>query len=357
MAPLSPATRTTLAADMAVIRARTYAVSQPGGRTDFSVYTGAAGDAIALMRGGDADAARCRAAEACSLASWATTSRSRWRTGSGTMICGPAGARVVNEAMTGAPAELVVPNTFDANETLYGRAGTLDALRLAPSTPKSLISRLAAELLAAGPEYSWHGKTYLGAAHGLCGIAHSLIATYDEVLDVRPPEAVHSMIDRIADLVLAHHGAFPSRPDGSVRLTQWCHGSPGALLCLMRACRAAQLFSGSESSASPQRWLQAARLAADHVAASDPFCRAKGVGLCHGAAGNGWALLSLARSPWGTPSDEERVRHFARAIVDDAPRLGLDDPHSLFNGRGGRVCFLAAVLNETWMGFPAVDSV
>lgn len=123
------------------------------------------------------------------------------------------------------------------NEVLYGRAGYLHlALQLGawpPSAPPVLAS-----LLAAGEEgqglWPWHGKAYLGMAHGLAGVLHVLL-----LLRARLPAPAHLLLRTRLDYccsLVDPAGRYPSSlPDRRTALTQFCHGAPGLLLLLAAA--------------------------------------------------------------------------------------------------------------------------
>ncbi len=147
-------------------------------------------------------------------------------------------------------------------ELLYGRAGYLHACLVAraaagaAAVPDALLSRLTHDILAAGADaadaagtafatrwgllYTWHGADYLGAAHGLAGIALTLLHA-DAALaasggggGIPAREAARV---RAATLALAgsltRSGNLPTRYSAGGhddRLVQWCHGAPGFLL-------------------------------------------------------------------------------------------------------------------------------
>ena len=126
-----------------------------------------------------------------------------------------------------------------SNEWLYGRAGYLYLLRLvrrgfAPTQQpylESLINRAIDRtidgILAIPQPWTWHGKSYLGAAHGSIGIIAQMVLS-------RPPvaPALQSLLAQILDTQFPS-GNFPSSlPASSDRLVQFCHGGPGMVLAL-----------------------------------------------------------------------------------------------------------------------------
>ncbi|KAI9012831.1 hypothetical protein BC832DRAFT_589808 [Gaertneriomyces semiglobifer] len=247
-----------------------------------------------------------------------------------------------------------IANPNEANELLYGRAGYLYTLlfigkymglsewkatwtRLVSQTIESIFS--ASETNSPPFLWSWHNKKYLGAAHGMTGIVLTMI---DACLALKASQQhVHFDIDDIlaqmrdccrwiAVAILEANGNWPSSfgKPATGELVQWCHGPPGAALCLIRAY---EVWN-------QQEFLDAALLAAEVVWKSGLL--RKGVGLCHGIAGNAYVLLHL----YTATSDVEHLRRaccFAQVATDwrDATRRGdlyaPDHPWSLFEGLGG----------------------
>ena len=88
-------------------------------------------------------------------------------------------------------------------------------------------------------------------------------------------------------------------------LLQWCHGAPGIVTGLTH-------FPVGESAAMDELLVRAGNA----VWNAGPL--AKGYGLCHGTAGNGYAFLTLYRRS-GDPLWLDRARAFAmHALVQQA---------------------------------------
>ncbi|KAI1124965.1 hypothetical protein F5Y10DRAFT_248211 [Nemania abortiva] len=137
-------------------------------------------------------------------------------------------------------AEVVNSPTDDgSNEWLYGRAGYLHLLRLCKgvfSRDRDLgtvarlertINSTVDRILAVPQPWVWHGKQYLGAAHGSISVITQIVLS------------MPSVSPRLQTLVLgllSHQfpsGNFPSLlPAGSDRLVQFCHGGPGFVISL-----------------------------------------------------------------------------------------------------------------------------
>lgn len=80
----------------------------------------------------------------------------------------------------------------------------------------------------------------------------------------------------------------------------------------------------------------------------------KGPGLCHGVAGNGYALLNMHRLT-NDPKHLYRAIQFAHFL--EAPEFAAflhqpDRPWSLYEGLAGTVCFLIDLLHHESASFP-----
>ena len=90
----------------------------------------------------------------------------------------------------------------------------------------------------------------------------------------------------------------------------------------------------------------------------------KGPGLCHGASGNGYALLVAARAlmpvdPVAGRLLEARAKRFALWVSEHATELATelaDAPGSLFEGLAGAVAFVADAADASDAWFPGSES-
>jgi lantibiotic modifying enzyme len=187
------------------------------------------------------------------------------------------------------------------NEILYGRAGLLmGATTLARSGRDNVSCRgqMIRRLLRDGKDafeskdhspplvYAWHGKQYIGAAHGYAGILAALFANWSEV-----PAIYHNDIRKTLDWMLSLITSNVNMPSsmtdrfrvrsGKDQLVHWCHGAPGIIPTL---CLAYSVFGET-------KYLDRARHLAETVWQYGLI--RKGWGLCHGAPGNGYAFLAL----------------------------------------------------------------
>jgi len=112
-------------------------------------------------------------------------------------------------------------------------------------------------------------------------------------------------------------------------LVHWCHGAPGMILLL---CEAFQVFKDD-------KYLQEARNVVNFVWKYGLL--RKGLGLCHGIAGNGYTFLYLYKVTkdikflyWALKFCEFSWSDTGRSLLNNP-----DNPWSLFEGIAGTVCF------------------
>ncbi|KAI1874880.1 uncharacterized protein JN550_002309 [Neoarthrinium moseri] len=217
-----------------------------------------------------------------------------------------------------------------SNEWMYGRAGYLYLLRLCRPVVRDKSHSSTASLLETTIEstvhrickvpqpWTWHGKRYLGAAHGTIGIICQVILSKPSVAP-----SFENIISNLLDKQF-ESGNFPSSlPAGNDRLVQFCHGSPGILLSL----RSLQpLF--------PR--LQSKIQEAIEKAQGDIWERGvlrKAPSLCHGLASNALAL-----------DDDQQFEVFLSCLCSTSmEKLGWmkvkgrgDEFASLYTGEAGR---------------------
>ena len=114
---------------------------------------------------------------------------------------------------------------------------------------------------------------------------------------------------------------------------QWCHGAPGIVSSAASYLPEELLLAGAELT-----WQ-----AGPH---------GKGPGLCHGTAGNGYALLK-AFERTGDELWLDRARRFAVHALEQVERRGRSC-HSLFTGDVG-VALYAADCLDARARFPILD--
>jgi hypothetical protein len=183
---------------------------------------------------------------------------------------------------------------------------------------------------------------YLGAAHGLAANVHVLRRGGDLLPPDLRDEVERRAAATLSRLAVVEDGLanWPAVADdplavhGRIRV-QWCHGAAGVLTAMWDAA--------PNDGAWAKLLLAAGRL----VWEAGPIRDAPG--LCHGTAGNAYALLAL----WHRTGDEqwlERARalaqHAAAQVEERAARLG-HGWHSLFTGdEGVALCLASCVAGD-----------
>ena len=189
---------------------------------------------------------------------------------------------------------------------------------------------------------------YVGAAHGFAGNVHALSRAREWLDDPAVVDAQAVATARALAIVEDGLASWPSLPTGSRTgappRVQWCHGSPGMIICLAELGRADERHGALLSAAGELVW---------HAGAV-----AGNVGLCHGTAGNGFAFLAL----FARTGDElwlSRARAFAMHALDQVAGLRAADGtgrYTLFTGDIG-AALLAAACIEGRPGFPGIDDL
>jgi lantibiotic modifying enzyme len=231
-----------------------------------------------------------------------------------------------------------------SDEWLYGRAGYLyflrmlrssfkddtDALTLIQNTIEVVIRRIS----SSPQPWTWHGKAYLGAAHGIIGILLQIVLSWPQ----SAPDYQH-ILEFLLDQQFPS-GNFPSSlPVGSDRLVQFCHGAPGFVIAL------ASLRSYFPEL---QNRIDAAIEAGRNVVWKRGLLK-KTPCLCHGIAGNALALV-------GREETEHFMSHMTSAALAEQDRLSEDEHRDdgLFTGEAGRAWAWAVLdkgLERTCIGF------
>ncbi|KAJ3513534.1 hypothetical protein NLJ89_g2891 [Agrocybe chaxingu] len=318
-------------------------------------------------------------------------------------------------------AEIYSPSDKeDGCEVLYGRAGLLYALlylrkhldgrpqqeraSLESLTSDVTLSRLVDSIVQRGQHgslvlssefrardsaylpplmWTWHRKRYMGGAHGLTGILQILLSCPSSLVQKHLP-VIFRTLSWLVD-IQDESGNWPTKCPTQlgvsgdsdlvqmfIAITRWCHGAPGIVMLLSIALRILQIQKDLIAVEEPTlnklyRSLQLGAQAVYHRG-----LLRKGVGLCHGVAGNVYALLATS-DVIDTSSDR---RYFAKAahlaflatFHDDKTVLDMtipDHPWSLFEGLAGMCCAWAEVLSRMdsklprrpSSGFPAYDDL
>jgi hypothetical protein len=183
---------------------------------------------------------------------------------------------------------------------------------------------------------------YLGPAHGFAGNVLALAdggrlgAERRRELDTRAAAVVLGSAQRDGQLAQWPPALDdpPSRPGQAIR-TQWCHGAPGIVASLAGIARDDPAFDAVLAAGGELTWR------------AGPL--AKGPGLCHGTAGNGYALLKL----FERTGDElwlERARRFCAHALEQVERVRAEHGqgrYALWTGDVGAALFAASCLAGT----------
>lgn len=248
------------------------------------------------------------------------------------------------------------------HELMWGLAGCMLAtLHMHGATTEDrwiqLYQQQASRLLAAGQQvpgvgFHWlderRGKMFdgLGAVHGfagnvaalLRGLPHLSAAERSLVLDEVPRTLLSSVVRQPG------RANWPRSPGAEAPLRVYhCHGAPGIVTSLAA-------FPEGVSPALDTLLLEAGELICEAGALR------KGSSLCHGTAGNGFALLKL----YERTGDElwlRRARQFAMHAlwqVERSRELFSQGRHSLWTGDIGAAMFMAECVRGTTR-FPTID--
>jgi hypothetical protein len=190
----------------------------------------------------------------------------------------------------------------------------------------------------------------LGAGHGFAGNAYALLRG----AALLPAERREVLYDRCAETVRATavfegecanwpQSVGAPRPGRTDMLVQWCHGAPGIVTGLAD-------FPARQSADMDDML----RNAGNTVWNAGPL--AKGPGICHGTAGNGYAFLKLHQRT-GDPIWLSRARSFAMHAIAQSEaerqRHGRRR-YSLWTGDLGLAVYLWHCLTCSG-GLPALD--
>jgi hypothetical protein len=174
-----------------------------------------------------------------------------------------------------------------------------------------------------------HGRSFrsLGPIHGFVGNIAALGDT----------RGAADVLTRMAIVEDGRANWPPSVGGEDKRRLQWCNGAPGIITTASDYLDEELLLAGAE-------------LIWD---AGPPNAEEKGAGLCHGTAGNGYALLKTFERT-GDERWLERARAFAMHALQQVEQLPAR--YSLFTGGIGAALFAADCI-ATRARFPIVDGL
>ncbi|EPS98191.1 hypothetical protein FOMPIDRAFT_1127156, partial [Fomitopsis schrenkii] len=221
--------------------------------------------------------------------------------------------------------------------------------------------------------WRWHATRYIGGAHGVAGILHMLVLAPSKTItsywsDIvgmvewflaiqEPPGNWPSKAGRHMYYVEGGTAMFTEAKqeaqatDDRHELVQWCHGAPGVLMFLSMFLNRTALSPSLTIAPSLRDRIIAAIQHGGELVYTHGLLR-KGVGLCHGVAGNVYALLAVSdfldsgnNTYWLA-----RAVHLAHLATEYSKleRKGdmrvPDDPYGLYEGVAGMCCAWAEVL-------------
>ncbi len=188
-----------------------------------------------------------------------------------------------------------------------------------------------------------------GPAHGFAGnilaLAHGPLLDGERRAELEARAAAVTLEHAQRDGDLAQWPAAiepPLRASSGVR-TQWCHGAPGMVASLAAIAMRNRAFTDVLIAGGELTWR------------AGPL--AKGPGLCHGTAGNGYALLKL----FERTQDElwlERARAFAMHAAEQVERMRREHGrgrHTLWTGDLGTAMYLWSCITAT-AAVPTLDT-
>lgn len=179
---------------------------------------------------------------------------------------------------------------------------------------------------------------WIGACHGQFGSIDALLRGRDLLPPLRREVLFERAEDLLETLAFEEEGLvnWPAvAAEREPRMVQWCHGATGAVTA----------YEGfpQETSETVDDLLQRA---GELIWEAGPL--KKGPNLCHGTAGNGYALLKLWRRTGGEQW-LDRARRFAMHGIEQYRRLQDEwrrGWYSLYTGDLGLALFLQSCLDE-----------
>lgn len=271
------------------------------------------------------------------------------------LLCGETGILLVtyrlasSDELADSLLERVRANVSnEAEEVMWGTPGTLLAARAMLEATGDERWRAAWQESAQalwsrrGDDGFWvqrldgHEVAYLGPVHGLVGNVQALVPLFDGDRRRALERDTARILERAAFVEGGHANwppverqKLPGRDD-QIRV-QWCHGAPGIISSAASYLDQELLLAGSELT-----WL-----------AGPPRQHEKGPGICHGTAGNGYALLKT----FDRTGDErwlDRARRFAVHALGQVQRLRVGrgcGRYSLWTGDLGVAVYAADCLD------------
>ncbi|CAG2056227.1 unnamed protein product, partial [Timema podura] len=189
--------------------------------------------------------------------------------------------------------------------------------------------------------YRWYGEYYVGAAHGITGILYTLLLAKNYLSQTELDTLLRPTIDYLQGIRYPSKNFPSSLNSDSDRLVHWCHGAPGALY----------LFTEAYKVFGDDQYMQTALDCGEVVWKRGLL--AKGYSICHGVSGNAYTFLHL----YQVTGDLKHL-HRACQFADWCFTYGKhqtqipDRPLSLFEGIAGVIYFLFDIQEPNKAQFP-----
>jgi len=232
----------------------------------------------------------------------------------------------------------------------------------------------------------WHGKRYLGAAHGAAGILQMLWSCPSHIVLPYMTEMTGTLNWLVGQQ--DRSGNWPTKAPstrdteiGDNDLVHWCHGAPGIIILLSTVVR--RSLSLQErlpiENDLQEKLIESLRLGG-RVVYRHGLLR-KGVGICHGVAGSVYALLAISdildhhSTTPAKPDQMPNKKYLSRAVhlahvattyetlTANGEMITPDRPLSLYEGLAGMCCAWAEVLlrlegkRNLYRGIPGFDDL
>ncbi len=194
-------------------------------------------------------------------------------------------------------------------------------------------------------------RRYYGACHGLAGNANALL----QGTALLPGAQVEEVLDRTLFTLVTSarredgltNWTLCDNPNKDKLLVQWCHGAAGIVTAMARS----QCITTEQTQQLDELLKQTGEL----VWQAGPL--AKGAGICHGTAGNGYAFLYLYQR-WRDPVWLERAWQFAMHAIEqsrkDCQQFG-QRRFTLWTGDAGLALFLYHCIFPEKASLPGLD--
>nr|CAD7574156.1 unnamed protein product [Timema californicum] len=189
--------------------------------------------------------------------------------------------------------------------------------------------------------YRWYGEYYVGAAHGISGILYTLLLAKKYLFQTELDTLLRPTIDYLQGIRYPSKNFPSSLNSDSDRLVHWCHGAPGAVY----------LFTEAYKVFGDDQYMQTALDCGEVVWKRGLL--AKGYSICHGVSGNAYTFLHL----YQVTGDLKHL-HRACQFADWCFTYGKhqtqipDRPLSLFEGIAGVIYFLFDIQEPNKAQFP-----